>query len=351
MASADLIGKRATSPVAPPRERAGRLIQANATSGVNAPKAVVIIPAYNEERFIGSVVLQAYKHVDTVVVVDDGSTDSTAEIAEAAGAVVVRHAHNQGKGAALNTGFQMARELDPDVVVTLDADGQHLPDEISVVAAPVLEGQADIVVGSRYLEKKSRVPFHRVWAHRIFNFITKRVSRVSMSDSQSGFRAFSPRALGSISFHASDFSVESEMQFLAFEHNLRTRDVPITIFYHGKPKRVAAAHGLIVLNGILRLVGQYRPLLFFGVPGILLLMAGIAWGFWIIDIYHRFHTLAEGYVILSALLTIIGTLALFTGIILHSVRGLLLDLVRPRPDAMQTMASGEAPQQVGGVSD
>src|SRR5512134_1408101 len=117
------------------------------TQGMNYHKVVAIIPAYNEERFIGSVVLQAQKCAETVLVVDDGSSDSTAQIAESAGATVLRHEQNLGKGAALNTGFREARGLDPDIVIVLDADGQHMPEEMHSVAGPILDGTADIVVG------------------------------------------------------------------------------------------------------------------------------------------------------------------------------------------------------------
>lgn len=296
----------------------------------NRHRIVIVIPAYNEERFIGTVVLKSLRLADAVVVVDDGSVDCTAEVAEAAGAVIVRHAQNRGKGVALNTGFRRARELDPDVVVTIDADGQHVPEELPLVTEPVLEGHADIVVGSRYLDEKSQVPVHRIWGHHVFNFMTNQVSGVRLTDSQSGFRAFSQKALRALSFASNSFSVESEMQFLASQHNLRTVEVPITIHYHDKPKRSVITHGMIVLNGVLRLIGQYRPLLFFGLPGLIVLLAGVVWGIWVIDIYRDNQVLATGYAMISILLGITGVLILFTGIILHSVRGLLIDLVRSK---------------------
>jgi glycosyltransferase involved in cell wall biosynthesis len=293
-------------------------------------KIIAVIPAYNEERFIGSVVLKTRQYADAVIVVDDGSQDATGKIAEAAGAVVVQHQQNQGKGSALNTGFCRARELDPDVVVTLDADGQHLPEELTRVAAPVLKGHADIVVGSRYLEKRSQVPLHRIWGHLVFNFMNNQASGIPLTDSQSGFRAFSPLALCAISFHSDGFSVESEMQFLAHEHSLRVAEIPITIHYHDKPKRPVIVHGLMVLNGVLRLVGQHRPLLFFGPPSMMVLLAGLLWGAWAADMYSRARVLAAGYALLSMLLFIIGSLGMFAGITLHSVRRLLLQLVQSR---------------------
>ena len=301
------------------------------SEGNGQHKIIAVIPAYNEERFIGSVVLKTRQFAHAVIVVDDGSADGTGRIAEAAGAVVVQHPQNQGKGMALNSGFRRARELNPDVVVTLDADGQHQPEEMECVAAPVLDGQADIVVGSRYLKDTSKVPLHRILGHLAFNFLTNRVSGVSLTDSQSGFRAFSPVALSAISsFHSDGFSVESEMQLQAHTHDLRVAEVPITIHYHDKPKRPVVIHGLMVLNGILRLVGQQHPLLLFGLPSTMIVLASLLWGAWVVGTYSRTQVLAAGYVLLSVLLFIIGNLGIFAGITLHSMRELIVEAVRSR---------------------
>ncbi|NLG51760.1 MAG: glycosyltransferase family 2 protein [Chloroflexi bacterium] len=293
----------------------------------DAPKIVAIVPVYNEERFIGSVVLKTKEYASTVLVVDDGSTDGTAAVAKAAGAEVIRHEQNQGKGAALNTGFHRARELAADAIVTLDGDGQHFPEELCLVIQPILDGQADIVVGSRYLENTSDVPQRRVWGHRFFNLITNQLSGVAVTDSQSGFRAFSRRALDALSLSSKGFSVESEMQFLASDCNLRVCEVPITIKYLDKPKRSVISQGLTVLGGILRLVGQHRPLLYFGVPGTILLAIGLIWGAQSISFYNQRQILSAGYVLVSTLLITLGALSFFAGLILHSIRGLLLDLL------------------------
>lgn len=292
----------------------------------NRDNSVVVIPAYNEERFIGSVVLQARRRAADVIVVDDGSSDNTAAIAEAAGATVLRQSPNQGKGVALAAGFCEAAALDPDVVLTVDADGQHVVAEIDRVAGPVLRGEADIVIGSRYLENSSDVPGHRILGHRFFNFMTNQASGISVTDSQSGFRAFSPAALRAINFKSEGFSVESEMQFIANEHDLRIVEAPVTIHYRDKAKRPVIAHGLMVLNGLLRLMGQYRPLLFFGVPGLLLVAAGLGWGLWIVEIYRQKQQLAVGYALIAVLILLMGNMAITTGIILHSIRALLQDL-------------------------
>jgi glycosyltransferase involved in cell wall biosynthesis len=291
---------------------------------------VAVIPAHNEERFIGSVVLRARRYVDNIIVVDDGSTDATAEIAEAAGAIVVSHPTNLGKGAALNTGFRKARELSPEAVVVLDGDGQHHPEEIPSVAQPVLEGLADMAIGSRFLEVRSRLPRVRALGLRAVTLASNVGSGLKVSDSQTGFRAFSGEALEDIFFRTDGFSVESEMQFLARQLGLKIAEVPISCLYEDAPKRSVVAQGLEVINGILRLMGQHRPLLFFGLPGLAALLLGLLWGYRVVEIYRRAQQLAVGYALLAVLLSIVGSVVLSTSIILHSLRGLLLDLLGPK---------------------
>lgn len=297
------------------------------TSGGEGEGIVAVIPAYNEERFIGSVVLKVRSHAATVIVVDDGSSDGTAQVASAAGALVVQLSQNQGKGAALNTGFRLAREYNPRAVVTLDADGQHLPEELAQVAGPILSGEADIVIGSRYLQRTSEVPRHRILGHWAFNLLTRVSSGVKATDSQSGFRAFSPAAIEKIDFRSAGFSVESEIQFIAHENGLRLVDVPITIRYTDRPKRPVLSQGLTVLNGVLKLTGQYRPMLFFGLVGGIVLAGGVFMGLDVANTFDRTHQLAVGHALISILLSMVGTLLLSTGFTLFSIRGLLVDML------------------------
>lgn len=288
---------------------------------------VLVIPAYNEERFIGSVVLKLLQYPVSVIVVDDGSSDETARIAKMAGAKVLQHLTNLGKGQALSTGFREARSMNPDAIVIIDGDGQHMPEQLPVLLQPVLTGEADIVVGSRYLGKTVGMPAHRAAGHWFFNYLIHLTSGIKLSDSQSGYRAFSPIAYNIETFRSSDFTVESEMQFIAKEYGLRVVEVPITIRYMDKPTHSVWKHGLNVLNGILHLVGQYRPLLFLGGTGVFVMLAGFSIGVLVVDIYSRTKELAVGYTILCVLMTIIGMVLLSTGITLHSIRGLLYDFL------------------------
>jgi glycosyltransferase involved in cell wall biosynthesis len=301
-------------------------------AGANRP-TVAVIPALDEERFIGSVVLQARRHADLVIVVDDGSTDATAEVARAAGAHVLRHPCNRGKGAALNTAFQHARRVAPRAVVALDADGQHRPGEIDRVLAPVLAGEADLVVGSRYLGPHGRqaVPPARAWGHRLVTGLTNRLSGTRVTDSQNGFRAFSPAAVAAITFSAGGFSVESEMQFLARVHGLRLVEMPVTALYRDPPKRSLLAHGLLVLGGVVQLIGRYRPLVLFGGGGLGLLLAGGGWGLVAVH-HHRLGLPTSLPVALAAVLVALGLLLASAGITLHALRALLVELLRPASD-------------------
>lgn len=289
-------------------------------------RIVALIPAYNEERFIGSLVIAVRPFVEFVVVVDDGSADRTAEIARAAGAIVVQHNVNQGKAAAVNTGFDYLRRLNPRAIVMLDGDGQHRVDDIPAVLNPVLADEADVVVGSRFLAVKSEIPIYRQVGQHGLNLVTNFSSGVSLSDTQSGFRAFSREALERLSFSKAGFSIESEMQFLLRDHKLRVVEVPIQVVYAEPPKRNPYKHGMQVVNGVLQLVGQSRPLLFFSTTGLAILACGLGLGLHITRIYAQTQILAIGYGLITVILCVVGVLLLFAGIILHSTRGMLLDL-------------------------
>jgi len=306
---------------------------------------VALIPAFNEERFIGSLVLSVRGYVDHVVVVDDGSQDRTVEIARMAGATVVQHQVNLGKAAAVNTGFQYVRRLRPTVLVMLDGDGQHCADDIPELLQPVADGSADIVIGSRFKTVKSAIPAYRKVGQHGLTWMTNFASGVHISDSQSGFRAFSAAALEQLSFSQGGFSLESEMQFLVREHQLRVVEVPIKVVYAERAKRNPLRHGMQVLNGILQLVGQIRPLLFFGLTGVGVFLLGVALGLYIVDIYARTKTLAIGYGLITVMLCVVGMLLVFTGLILHSTRGMFIELRRGLLERLSQQAAVGLPTE------
>jgi len=286
----------------------------------------VVIPAYNEARFIGSVVIQSLRAFPNVLVIDDGSSDETAYVAEKAGARVIRHLTNQGKSQAVNTALEWARRNTVNALVILDGDGQHNPDEIKSVLAPILENKADLVVGSRFMSIKSKIPIYRRFGQHALTAATNLASRVNVSDSQSGFRAFSRQAIELMHFRGTGLSVESEMQFLVKEHALTILEVPISVVYEEKAKRNPFAHGVQIISNIVGLIGQNRPLFFFGFPGLVSLVLGVIWSLITLEIYSRTHELAIGYALIDVMLIILGILSIFVGLILHSVRAFFLDM-------------------------
>lgn len=299
----------------------------NMNSGKLAlPKVTVAIPAFNEERFIGSVVIKALQYTNDVIVIDDGSSDSTAYIAEQAGGKVLRHDLNKGKSEAVNTALAYARHNGSDALVFIDGDGQHKPDEITQVLAPVLGKEADMVIGSRFLSIKSDIPGYRRVGQHAFTSVTNAAANVPVTDSQSGFRAFSRKAIEALHFNGTGLSVESEMQFQAKEHDLVIAEVAISVVYAEKAKRNPFAHGMQILSNIIKLVSQHRPLFFFGLQGMLFLLAGIFMGLVTIDIFARTNVLAMGYALISVLFVTLGTVTLSVGLVLHSIKNSFLDL-------------------------
>jgi len=251
------------------------------------PYVVACIPAYNEELTIAKVILKARKHVDKVIVCDDGSTDMTAEIAEACGAEVIRHERNMGKGAAIRSLFKKAREEVADIVVTLDADGQHDPDEIPALINIMAETNADIVIGSRFLNEEivKKVPTFRRIGNKILNIVT---SVNDVTDTQSGFRIYSRRAIESIQPAEMGFAVDSEILYKASALGLRIIEVPISVEYKvPRPsKRGPVFHALDVSLGMIKYLSMRHPLIFYGLPGVISLLIALIFGLMLIHLFN-----------------------------------------------------------------
>jgi glycosyltransferase involved in cell wall biosynthesis len=291
--------------------------------GGRKPLIVAAIPCFNEERFIGSVVLKTRKYVDQVIVIDDGSTDASAEIAASAGAAVFSDDCNRGVGAATRTAFQKAKEIGADIMIRLDGDGQHDAADIPGIIAPILRGEADVVVGSRFLAGKERPPFFRRIGQRVLTTTTNVGSGTHIKDSQSGFRAFSAKALEKMTLTEDGFSVESEMQFAIAQSGLKVIEVPIAVIYTDKAKRSPVGHGVSVLSRVLVLLSLRQPFILFGVPGVSLLAGGLFLGIRVLDIFGRTNRLAMGSFLGAILLCLTGILALFTALMLQSMKELL----------------------------
>lgn len=188
---------------------------------------VAALPAYNEEVAIGSVVLKTLKYVDKVIVVDDASSDTTGEIARLAGAFVLRHDKNKGYGGALRTCFEVAKKFDVSAMVILDTDGQHDTSDIPAVLRPIISGEADVVIGSRFIGKnQDKIPTYRMAGNKILNMAI-RVMGVQVTDSQSGFRAYSKKAIDVIDPSENGMSAGSEILTQCYQNGLKIVEVPI----------------------------------------------------------------------------------------------------------------------------
>ena len=283
---------------------------------------VVIIPAFNEERFIASVVLLARKHAERIIVIDDGSTDRTVTLAQQAGAEVITIRHG-GKAAALTEGFHHALTFDPSVIVTIDADAQHDPAEIPVVIRPILEDRADIVVGSRFMDKINEIPGWRKIGQHALTWLTNAASGTKISDSQSGYRAFSPAALSRLRLSSNGLGVESEMQMQWKKAQIRVMEVGISVQYKDKMKRNPVVHGLRVIDTIMKAIAQHHPLLVFGLPGLLAAAVGLTAGWEVVNVMVLRHVLLLGTLIGGTIFGIGGLLLMITAVILHSLESVV----------------------------
>lgn len=193
-------------------------------------KITAVVPAWNEEETVGETLDGLRQYVSETVVVDDGSTDKTGEIATRRGAVVVRHTLNRGLGAALKTGFAVALRRNADVIVTFDADGQHAPEDVAAVVQPIIDGKADAVIGTRLHDRQGMPTFRRI-ANYAGNLVTWALFGVRTTDSQSGFRAFSREAASRLDLKTDRMEVSSEILAEVARLNLRLVHVPIASRY------------------------------------------------------------------------------------------------------------------------
>ena len=292
-----------------------------------ATGVVALIPAYNEERFIGSVVLQAREYADDVVVIDDGSDDGTARLAERAGATVLRLKANQGKARAVAAGFQYVLTNGFGIVVCLDADAQHDPSDIPALAEPIRRGEADVVIGSRFLGVHSDIPRWRRFGQATLTTITNSLSGSVTTDSQSGFRAFGPEAVAVLEMKSAGLGLESEMQFHFRRAGLRVAEVPIRVQYRDGLKRNVVVQGLQVIEAMLSLVARRRPLAFIGLPGLVMAVAGFLLGVRVAIRVFDSGQLMVGSAVLTALLILGGLMLGATGVLLHSMEKFMARVV------------------------
>jgi glycosyltransferase involved in cell wall biosynthesis len=294
----------------------------NRPSETSRAKIIAGIPAYNESDHITDIVLDARKYVDEVVVIDDGSSDDTAEKAAQAGAVLVRHPYNRGYGASIQDIFTEARKRNPDVLVILDADGQHDPHEIPHLVKPVLDGY-DFVVGSRQ-KQSGKIPLYRRMGQRFILGSVKMLTPHQLTDSECGFRAFSRRAVNSLDLKEEGMAISAETVAEAARKRLKTTEVPVTAIYHKDSSTLNPfSHGLSVITRIIVMISERRPLFFFGLAGLVLFALGLGAGIFALNLYTRFAEVSVGWALIAAFFIIIGIFCIFTGLILHTMSSII----------------------------
>ena len=217
------------------------------------PKTMVAIPCLNEEAFIQDIVSRSKKYVDNVIVIDDGSTDNTSQVAQAAGAQVVHHELTQGAGAATRSGFLTAKANSVDVLVTLDGDGQHNPNEIPFLITPVIENNVDLVIGSRFLGTQSNMRRYRKFGIDVINWLCNVGSKMKITDSQCCFRAHSKKLLDQIEITENGFGFSIEVIIKARKMGLTIAEVPISCVYHSQGSSMnPISHGLGVALDVIK---------------------------------------------------------------------------------------------------
>jgi len=284
---------------------------------------IVCIPALNAEKSIGRIVKKCLNHVDEVIVCDDGSSDNTATIARENGAEVISHEKNQGYGAALMTLFDQARKKDTDVMITLDADGQHDPNDIPLFLKKMKENKSDIVIGSRFLNNKKR-PSYRNTGIKVITSTLNLGSGLKITDGQSGFRTYSKIALNQINITEKGMSASSEILQKASNKNLSISEIPITVSYEGHTSNQnSLSHGTAVLLSTIKFISVKHPLTYLGIPGGIIFIAGILLGNSFLENYLATKQLFLGSLYGSIVLILIGMILSATAIILFSMATLI----------------------------
>lgn len=281
---------------------------------------VVGIPAYNEEKNIASIIVKLKKITNKIIVCNDGSGDLTGEIAEKMGAIVVNHPRNLGYGAGIRTIFLKAKELNSDILVTLDADGQHRVEDIESIIEPIIKNQADIVIGSRFLTKSNYVPRYRKLGIKTITRITNVSINEKITDSQSGFRAYSKTVLSELTPSDYGMGVSTEILIKANKKGFRIQEVPITVLYEGDTStHHPLSHGISVVLSTMKFISIEHPLKFYGIPGIVFLGIGIFFIIWTLQIFAQSRQIITNISLIGMGATIFGMMLVMTAIMLYSI--------------------------------
>ena len=285
------------------------------------------IPAFNEEKNIAGIISKLKKYADTIIVCDDGSTDLTGKISEELGTIVITHEKNKGYGASINSLFLKAKELKTNVFVTFDADGQHRVEDIPIVTEPIINNKAEIVIGSRFLETKSEeMPNYRKVGIKLITKVTNLSIKEKLTDSQSGFRAYSKKALDEIIPSDEGMGVSTEILIKASNLDLKMAEVPIKVSYEGETStKDPISHGSSVIFSTIKFTSIHNPLKFYGIPGLIFLGIGLGFIAWTIQIYSTHQEIITNVSLIGIGCIVLGAVLLMTAVILFSLVTLIND--------------------------
>ena len=284
-------------------------------------KIIVGIPAFNEEKNIAVLIIQLKKIADKIIVCNDGSTDLTSKIAEELGAIVINHEKNLGYGAAIRSIFLKSKDLDADILVTFDADGQHRIEDINKVINPIINGESDLVIGSRFLDESAKeVPRYRKVGIKVITKITNATIKKQLTDSQSGFRAYSKKVLNELNPSELGMGISTEILIKASAKNFRISEVPIKIVYDGDTStHNPISHGSSVLLSTIKFTSIEHPLKFYGIPSMIFFAIGLLFTSLSIEYYADIGRLNTNLTLIGAGSILIAVVLLLTGILLYSL--------------------------------
>jgi len=291
-------------------------------------KIAIGLPAFNEGKNIASIIAQLKKKYALIIVCDDGSSDFTSIIAEEMGAIVIKHKKNLGYGAAIRSLFLKAQELDCDILVTFDSDGQHKISDIESVIQPIENKQANIVIGSRFLGNiEGDVPSYRKLGIKAITNLVNSNTGNKITDSQSGFRGYDKKTLEKIIPSESGMGVSTEILIKSNKYKLKITEVPITILYKKEiTSQQTLSHGTSVILSTMKFISIEHPLKFYGIPGILFLAIGLFFIVWTVHEFTIGGSIITNISIIGIGSIILGSVLTMTSILLYS----LVSVVRER---------------------
>ena len=283
-------------------------------------KITVGLPAYNEEKNIAKIIVYLKKIADQIIVCDDGSEDSTSMIAKSLGVIVINHPKNLGYGSAIKSIFLKAKEINADILVTIDADGQHKIEDVEKVVKPIVDGHADISIGSRFLKEGDAVPNYRKLGIKVITKVTNSSLSDKITDAQSGFRAYNKKVLQSLTPSDSGMGISTEILIKSSNLGLKIAEVPTEIQYEGDTSsQNPVSHGTGVLMSTLKYISIERPLIFYGIPSFIFFIIGLTFTFFAAQYYAEMGRLSTNLTLIAAGTLVIGVILIVTAILLYSL--------------------------------